>query len=34
MWQDGETIVRAHLGGIQGLETSGNYIYTIGLGTR
>ncbi|KAH9843028.1 ubiquitin carboxyl-terminal hydrolase-domain-containing protein [Rhodofomes roseus] len=34
MWHDGGNSVRAHIGGIQGLEASGNYIYTIGLGTR
>ncbi|TFK76563.1 hypothetical protein BDN72DRAFT_785586 [Pluteus cervinus] len=30
----GEGQVRAHLGGIQGLQTSGNYIFTFGLGQR
>jgi len=34
MWHEGNNSVRAHTGGIQGLESSGNYIYTIGLGTR
>lgn len=33
-WQDGESVARAHVGGVQGLESSGNYIYSIGLGTR
>ncbi|PCH38436.1 hypothetical protein WOLCODRAFT_97122 [Wolfiporia cocos MD-104 SS10] len=28
------SVVRAHVSGIQGLEMSGNYVYTIGLGTR
>ncbi|KAF8654097.1 hypothetical protein AX16_003630 [Volvariella volvacea WC 439] len=30
----GESSVRAHLGGIQGMQASGNLAYTVGLGER
>ena len=29
-----EGSVFAHAGGVQGLQSSGNYVYTIGLGFR
>ena len=29
-----ESVVRAHSGGIQGLQTTGNFAFTIGLGVR
>lgn len=29
-----EASVQAHIAGIQGLQTSGNYVYTIGMGIR
>lgn len=31
---DVESAVKAHTNGIQGLQTSGNYIFTIGFGLR
>ncbi|CCM05048.1 uncharacterized protein FIBRA_07250 [Fibroporia radiculosa] len=36
MWKNsnGNSSVKAHVSGIQGIEASGNYAYTIGLGTR
>lgn len=30
----GESIIRAHSSGIQGLQTTGNFAFTIGLGER
>lgn len=32
--RSGEAIVKAHSIGIQGLQTTGNFVFTIGLGER
>lgn len=32
--EDGESLVKAHVSGIQGLQCSGNFAFTIGWGLR
>jgi hypothetical protein len=32
--EEGESAVKAHVSGIQGLQAGGNFIYTIGFGMR
>jgi hypothetical protein len=32
--EDGESLVKAHAGGVQDLQVSGNFVFTIGWGIR